>query len=119
MPVMVRLGNMNNNPTWRFCSCYFVAMTTIIDIMKSHKANGGHFFDKDTMRYFQSKCYPEVFGDYFITSEVSPEGEMRYTLRHFSREDWSITTVGDFFAYKNLSDAIEEARTLSGLPRKQ
>jgi len=90
-------------------------MTTIIDIMKLHKDSGGHFFDEDTMDFFKSKCYPEVFGDYFITSEVSPDGEMRYTVRQFHRESGSIDTVGSFFAYKNLSDAIAEARDLSGL----
>lgn len=88
-------------------------MNTIIDIMRKHKGNGGHFFDKETMNFFKSKCYPEVFGDYFITSEVSPDDEMRYTIRKFSESDGAIDTIGDFFSYVNLSDAIEEARALS------
>lgn len=88
-------------------------MNTIIDIMRKHKGNGGHFFDKETMNFFKSKCYPEVFGDYFITSEVSPDDEMRYTIRKFSESDGAIDTIGDFFSYVNLSDAIDEAKALS------
>jgi len=90
-------------------------MNTILDIIEKHKSSGGHFFDKKTMRFFNSQCYPEVFGDYFITSEVSPDGEMRYTIRKFSESDGSIDTVGSFFAYTNLSDAVDEATFLSSL----
>lgn len=92
-----------------------MGMNTIIDIMKKHKSNGGHFFDKETMHFFNSKCYPEVFGQYFITSEVSPDEEMRYTIRKFSESDGAIDTVGQFFTYVNLSDAIDEARRLSSV----
>lgn len=88
-------------------------MNTIMEIIQKHKDSGGHFFDKDTVRFFRSKCYPEVFGNYFITSEISPDEEMRYTIRKFSDLDGSIDTVGQFFSYVNLSDAINDARSLS------
>lgn len=88
-------------------------MRSILDIIRLHQQSGGHFFDKETMRFFQTQCYPEVFGNYFITSEVSPDSEMRYTIRLFHESDSTIDTVGEFFHYSHLSDAIDEARTLS------
>ena len=110
--MMVGAVSENHNPTPTFFPRYSDGMNTISDIMRLHKKSGGHFFDKQTMDFFQSQCYPEVFGSYFITSEVSPDSVMRYTVRRFSASDGAIDTVGNFFAYENLSDAIDTARNL-------
>ena len=59
---------------------------------------GGHFFDRDTMRFFKSRI-GEVWlvGDVFlfVTSEVPPHGGRAYSVRQMNR-DGNISTVGEF-----------------------
>lgn len=62
---------------------------------------GGHWFSKDTMRFFSSRLpdYAYLKGDnaYFITSEKDFSGSNRfYTIREFNRNTGEIETIGDF-----------------------
>jgi hypothetical protein len=82
--------------------------------------SSGHFFKKDTMRFFKSK----VLGEFkrlddrnalFITSEVNPSGNKAYTIRHATmsnKYEYSdtlmkidIDTVGEFHSL-GKSEAI-------------
>lgn len=79
---------------------------TIRDIKKANKNNGGHFFEKDTLRFFQSKVYDEVYqGKYFITSERFQNEATKYTVRQCD-EEGDISTVGKFQAYQTLHEAV-------------
>lgn len=92
---------------------------TIPEIRLRNKEAGHHFFDRDTMAFFNSKVYEVVYGRYFVTSEqfVAPDGTANarlYTVRRFN-EDHSIDTVGDFQEFKTRMDAMFEAKRLSKL----
>ena len=65
----------------------------------------GHFFDKDTMRFFKSHIGDEFLTDnylVFITSEQNQDNPRRYTVRAASRhvdkikQNSSIKTIGQF-----------------------
>lgn len=85
-------------------------------------ASGSHFFDRNTMRFFDSKleftssgpmCSSEGYDgnrSYFVTSEKDPsEGsKRRYTVRCFNRAGklkMVMATVGDFQQYATKGDA--------------
>lgn len=51
-------------------------------IKDAAKAQGSHFFDPGTMRFFRSRVGDKTYmGRYFITSEKGPHGGRRYTVR--------------------------------------
>ena len=64
------------------------------------KNSGSHWFDKESMRFFRTKLYPQVFsgeyGIYFITSESPPNGTRKFSVRKFNPETLSINTCGKF-----------------------
>lgn len=82
-----------------------------IGIIKANNLLAGqHFFERATMRFFQSRVFSTVYGGkYFITSEINPSGEKRYTVREAVDGGKRIKTHG-FFAYRTLSDAKDQAR---------
>ena len=62
---------------------------------------GGHWFSKDTMRFFKSRLpdYAYLKGNnaYFITSESDFSGSNRlYSIREFNRNTGQIETIGEF-----------------------
>jgi hypothetical protein len=110
----------------------------ITEVVQCVSATGSHFFDRDTMRFFNSKLsdgvYPTKFGTFFITSERDKglygtgawDGKRRYTVRFvaarnvFSRR-WSHTytqkrgelvdvMTDDFGAFATLDSARRFAR---------
>lgn len=55
-----------------------------IDAIKSaNRVTGGHFFDRDTMRFFRTRVLETVYGGrYFVTSDAPQwDGPRRYTVR--------------------------------------
>lgn len=88
---------------------------TMNHLIKKTQEGGSKFFDPESMEFFQTELYEEIFnGKYFITSEQSNshyvwDGERRWSIRSFSIEDEKvdINTVGDFGAYKSLEEALE------------
>ena len=79
-------------------------------IVKRNAAAGHHFFERDTMSFFNSRVEGFVggsrkLGAYFVTSEQFEEGYPRlYTVRVQS-SDGRISTVGDFQQYSTLEAA--------------
>lgn len=72
---------------------------------------GGHFFDRDTMRFFNTRMgeawrVGDVF--LFVTSEVRPHGNRSYSVRQMN-SDGNITTVGEF-CKMTRSAAIKQLR---------
>lgn len=74
-------------------------LRNITEVIQAVEATGSHFFNRDTMRYFNSRLcddvYPTKFGTFFITSEKDRPftysdgthtrgawgGQRRYTVR--------------------------------------
>lgn len=69
----------------------------IEEIKAANKANGGHFFAPDTIRFFKSRILPRVYGGkYFITSEQ--DYNRLYTIREVD-ENGKVSPVGAFRGY--------------------
>jgi hypothetical protein len=85
---------------------------TVTEIRQAH---AGHFFDRDTMRFWQSRVLSGVIGGhYFITSEPYPwEGPRRYFVRDVDH-DGTIATVGSDSGYASAESARRAARLLAG-----
>lgn len=83
---------------------------SVPDMKKTVKAAGSHFFDKDAMKFFNSKIEtPLMSGSFFVTSEYRDDpAEKRYTPRYFTRgEDGSYThhDIGEFNTLETLAEA--------------
>ena len=90
-------------------------MRTIDDIIERNKRAGHHFFDGITMAFFDSKVHPQVFGDYFVTSENPhlPSSVRKYTVRRVNWDNGAVDTVGAFMAHSTLRGAYQHAEKLS------
>ena len=82
---------------------------TIQEMKENNKANGMHWFSKDTMNFFDSKIETSVYYDRtFITSELDCHREFRgYTWRLALERGKDIETIGDFLQFKTLEQAID------------
>lgn len=79
---------------------------SIEDIMQANEENGNCFFHPDTINFFGSVVYPEIYrGQYFITGENNFDGsEFRFTIRK-AHSNGRISTVGQFQEYATLESA--------------
>tara|TARA_R110000824_G_scaffold388405_3_gene583975 strand:+ start:960 stop:1226 length:267 start_codon:yes stop_codon:yes gene_type:complete len=78
------------------------------DIKRNNKQAGLHFFDKDTMNYFDSKIETGLYKDNtFITSERHNDSNepRRFTIRKALECGKSIKTIGNFGEFETLKDA--------------
>ena len=87
-------------------------MKTLTEIKRKNKEIGHHFFDKETLNFFNSKIKNKTYKDkYFLTSEQFDYKSPRlYTIRIFEN-DGNIDTFGDFQQFetvKQCEDFIEE-----------
>lgn len=88
--------------------------TSMTQIMQANIRSGGHFFDRATMRFFNSRISADVYGGhYFVTSERFSQApyRRRYTIR-FVADNGDVTTIGQFQAYSCLSTAKRHAQRL-------
>jgi hypothetical protein len=86
------------------------------------RAHTGHWFDRDTMRFFGCRLPDDgsrlIGGRYFISSEAQPAvpgfhgaGPRLYTIREVM-SDGGIETVGEFQGYATRREAERAAREL-------
>lgn len=65
-------------------------LRNITEVIQAAQARGSHFFDRDTMRAFNSRLHDPVyitkFGTFFITSEK--DRSMTYSDGTYSRGAW-------------------------------
>lgn len=81
-------------------------------IKQANKEVGQHFFDKSTMRFFDSRVCRKVIGNYFVTSErFDSTSPRRYTLRSVDDRN-CIGTIGEFQGFATSCAAYKEARRL-------
>lgn len=90
---------------------------SIEDLAKHYQAKTrGHWFDKDTLRFFRSRLNENLFycGTVilFITSEHGPhQPKRRYSIRQYNPSTGSIETVGlGFQGYASLAAAKRAAQ---------
>lgn len=93
---------------------------TIDEAKRINKEKGFHFFDRDTMRFFNSRIEKDAlqFGQlidnkYFVTSEqfVPSHGKpdkRKYTVRKYYPDTGNVKTIGEFqeFATKKQARAF-------------
>ena len=88
-------------------------MITIDDIKTANKVRHHHFFDPETIRFFNSRTLPEVYsgpgGIFFVTSERVDTGPRFYKVRHFYPDTGGITTCGIDLAARLGLDTKAEA----------
>ena len=78
---------------------------SMAEIRKANKEIGNYFFSPSTMAFFKSKIETDVlYGKFFITSEINPSGQKRYTIREANTEG-EINTIGEFHSFRFLHDA--------------
>lgn len=70
---------------------------TLAEFKAAYKATGMHFFDKGTMKFFNSRIESGLLkGKYFITSESDMRNENRFFNVREIQEDLGIKTIGEF-----------------------
>jgi hypothetical protein len=86
---------------------------TISDVKAANKAAGLYFFERSTMRFFNSRIESPLYkGRYFITSERGSHDILRrYTIREV-RPNGDIHTVGKFQGYNFKEDARDAIKNL-------
>ncbi len=82
-----------------------VTVWNTVTIRIANQMGGFHFFDVDTMRFFNSRILPTVhqgrYGVYFVTSERFDENTpRRYTVRRFDPATGKVDTVGNFQGHR-------------------
>lgn len=73
-------------------------MKTLTEFKRAHKANGGYFFTRETMNFFNSKIESGLIaGKYFITSEqfigYTFTEPRKYSVRLINFKSLDITTL--------------------------
>jgi hypothetical protein len=86
-------------------------------IRERNAANGGHWFDADTLRFFRSRlptgCVGRVDNTaWFVTSEAGPfgRGPRAYTVRRADVVTGHVDTDGAFRGYATRGAAMSAAR---------
>lgn len=89
-------------------------------IKRAAHGAGSHWFDREALRYFNSRIsenvYPVPGGALFVSSErfrglYEPDGNRLYTVRSCSA-DGDINTVGEFQQWSTARQAHARARFL-------
>ena len=84
---------------------------TIDQIKQLDREAGHHFFEADTMRFFNSRVSSVTFGSYFVTSEKGPDNIRAWSVRRIDSGTKQVITVGEFQGYSSLKIALKAAET--------
>ena len=77
------------------------------DVIRLNKKAGFYFFDKDTIKFWNSNVESKLINNLFVTSEDNFDRTKKlYTVREFDPEIYEVGTVGDFQAFEKLEDAM-------------
>lgn len=100
---------------------------SIEEIKRANRAFGQHFFDADTMRFFNSRVYADLYvrkgeeqGEdvtYFITSERNGDGPRLYMVRYVL-DNGLVSSASEFQQCETLNKARKLARLLAGEDQK-
>lgn len=82
----------------------------IAQIRREHTASGGHFFDRDTMRFFRSTILPTLYGqrhNVFVTREVFEDGGDETVLYSVRRAEWEDRGADRFLTIDTVSGGFD------------
>ena len=89
-----------------------MSYTNLQDVVRANDEAGQHWFDADTMEFFETRLESDLIdGRYFISSEHGPYGPRAFSVR-MADEDAHIQTVGEFMGYETRTDAIHAVTQL-------
>lgn len=95
------------------CRYFPASLATLDQIEGANWERGGHWFSPGTLRFFSSRVHPKVYApSLFVTSERSPWGPRRYSIRYATLTA-DIETVGEFGAFATSRAAHRAAERLS------
>jgi len=85
---------------------------TFSDAREKYNSYGGHFFDRETMRFWKSRIESTLYKNRcFITSELNFDGSQRlYTVRRFSKDFKEVDTIGEFNCIRHIDTARKIAK---------
>jgi hypothetical protein len=91
----------------------YANVSTMRQLINLNKNNGYHFFDKGSMKWFNSRIHSDVYGGcVFVTSERRGWDRPReYTVR-IVHANGSIETCSSFGQYSSRYQAHEAAKHL-------
>lgn len=81
---------------------------TLDEFIEGNRSRNLHYFDKETMRFFNSTVVKESWGEdgYFITGEHRLDYEKpRYSIRKGDLETFQVKSVGEFQQYETKREA--------------
>lgn len=86
---------------------------TVDDVREANDRIGGHYFDRDTMRFFRSRIASQLYGGrYFVTSEQFDDRSPRlYSVRE-ALPDGSIKSASEFQEFRTAAQAVARIREL-------
>lgn len=89
-------------------------------LRKAVTESGSHFFDRETLKHFDSQIGETLYGGrFFVTGEADDyDDERRYTVRGAVRRkpgDVTIVTVGKYRGYATKEDAEIAAKQAASL----
>ncbi len=93
---------------------------TIDEIKSLNKRNGGHFFERSTMKFFASKICETVYGGrYFLTTEKTGFRDKTrcYTVRRAS-DSGDVTTVETLSKYADKAEAVRVVKAWANGSRR-
>lgn len=86
---------------------------SIDDIKQANQEHGYHWFDQDSMEFFDSIVYPNLVqhpeGAYFVSSEKFDSRAPRLFTVRFARLTGDVSTVGPFQGFATQLDARQYA----------
>ena len=104
----------------------FDQILSIHDLIVTNERLGGHFFDADTMRFFNSRVLSDLFlvddsSGYFVTSERYEDEPRTYTVRYYvvthnnekNSDHIDIGTVDEGYQLRSAYLAKKMARELA------
>ena len=95
---------------------------TLAEIKAENKRTGGFFFEKGTMRFFNSRVLSTIYqgpgGVFFVTAETGPSEKTAFTVRRFHPEDGDITTSGPFNEMSEYDAKAAASTAARFIPKK-
>jgi hypothetical protein len=80
---------------------------TIADVKAWNKRASQHFFDRATMKFFNTRIESTLMkGNYFITSEKHPYNPRHCRVRQYNPRNHHILTIGEEMTYQEAKDSI-------------
>ncbi len=72
-----------------------------------------HFFDRETMRFFDSKIHGKCnYQGYFVSSEQQQNRLRKYTIRQFNFKTYEVKSISKFQEYNTLAKAKKTIKEL-------